>query len=70
MGLLDRAPHAYRVGYWDATAQRPRRTDKQDGIETPFAGHDYNEGYDAGFNDVYWHAHNAMRRELAERAKS
>lgn len=59
---LDRAPHAYRVGYWDGIANRPRRTDKQDGIETPFAGHDYSEGYEAGFNDLYWSAvrHNEL----------
>jgi len=56
MANMDRAPHAYRMGYWDATSNRPPRTNMQDGIVTPFAGYDYNQGYDAGFNEVYWDA--------------
>jgi hypothetical protein len=56
MTNMDRAPHAYRMGFWDATANRPFRTEYQDGIVTPFAGHDYAEGYAAGFNELYWDA--------------
>jgi len=53
MSLLDRASHGYRIGYRDAEANRPARTDLTPGT---FAAYDYNEGYSAGWNAMYWQA--------------
>jgi hypothetical protein len=52
-GLLDRASLRYRQGYWDAAENKPARTDYLPGT---FEHHDYNDGYNAGFNEMYWDA--------------
>jgi len=53
MSLYDRMTHFYRIGFRDAEAVRPARTDLVAGT---FAGYDYEQGYRAGFNQLYWDA--------------
>jgi hypothetical protein len=43
----------YRQGFRDAEVNAPARTDLCPGT---FAHRDYNDGYDAGFNEMYWDA--------------
>jgi len=50
---LDRTSHYFRIGYRDAEALRPARTDLVAGT---FAGYDYDQGYRAAFNSLYWDA--------------
>jgi len=53
MSTLDRASHFYRIGFRAAEANEPARTDL---IPGTFAHHDYEDGYSAGFNQLYWDA--------------
>jgi hypothetical protein len=61
---LERVSGAYRNGYRDGYANRPKRTvetgiekigdDPMVGTLRPFDAFDYNEGYAAGANDAKW----------------
>ena len=50
--MMEHASAAYRRGYRDCRDNRPKLFDN-DGT---FFGHDYDEGWHASFNDLYWDA--------------
>ena len=52
MQMLERATPAYRQGYLECRAGKPKRYEN-DGT---FRNHDYAEGWEACWNDDYWRA--------------
>lgn len=58
---LSKASTAYQAGYRDAASEKPARTDLPDRLSSPFGTKDYQDGYEAGQNDLKWDRYYAER---------